>query len=298
MTIKRPGSTQGDGRLAKWARIDGANANSSMISKSSFATVQAALHSLSDCHRIVVFTGAGISTSSGIPDFRSKRGLFRTSSGRRLFDAVSAYINPAEYMQSIERLIPIADQAQPSKFHQMLGKLGNCLLRVYSQNVDGLEAKVSPPLLEGKVVLLHGCLTKLVCSYRPTHSFDKDQNLLWQQCPSCTSMQQTRQNKRSRPIGEIRPRISLYNELTYDEEDILNSMNSDLAAADGLIIAGTTLSVGDARRSVKQFAKQLQSRGRPVIWVSEGKCCVKDAFNLNMSCDEFAALVVEHLCLQ
>ncbi|SGY72946.1 BQ5605_C005g03241 [Microbotryum silenes-dioicae] len=105
--------------------------------------------------RVVVVCGAGISCASGIPDFRSSEGLFdslkrqhpeaRLNTGKDLFDAslFSSEQNASIFYTMIAELKSMADVAQPTAFHSFLKALDDegKLMRVYTQNIDGLEEK-------------------------------------------------------------------------------------------------------------------------------------------------------------
>ncbi|KAL9937550.1 hypothetical protein V8E36_003959 [Tilletia maclaganii] len=107
--------------------------------------------------RIVVICGAGISVSApaNIPDFRSSSGLFQKlkdqhpnaglTSGKDLFDArlFNSEKTSDLFYTMIAELKEMADQAQPTAFHHFLKRLDveGRLLRVYTQNIDGLEER-------------------------------------------------------------------------------------------------------------------------------------------------------------
>ncbi|KAM0750099.1 DHS-like NAD/FAD-binding domain-containing protein, partial [Meredithblackwellia eburnea MCA 4105] len=105
--------------------------------------------------RIAVVCGAGISTASGIPDFRSSEGLFeslkrqypeaRLSSGKDLFDAglFASEETASIFYTMIASLKQMSDKANPTAFHQFLKLLDDegKLFRVYTQNIDGLEER-------------------------------------------------------------------------------------------------------------------------------------------------------------
>lgn len=107
--------------------------------------------------RIVVICGAGVSVSSpaNIPDFRSTAGLFRKlkekhpnaglTSGKDLFDAslFNSSSTSSLFYSMISELKAMADAAAPTTFHHFLKRLDleGRLLRVYTQNIDGLEEK-------------------------------------------------------------------------------------------------------------------------------------------------------------
>lgn len=105
--------------------------------------------------RVAVVCGAGISTASGIPDFRSSSGLFESlkhkypdaklSSGRDLFDVglFSSEHSAAIYYNMIAELRRQTDESEPTRFHRWLKQLDDDgkLFRVYTQNIDALEER-------------------------------------------------------------------------------------------------------------------------------------------------------------
>ncbi|GAA6032969.1 hypothetical protein JCM8097_000076 [Rhodosporidiobolus ruineniae] len=105
--------------------------------------------------RVAVVCGAGISTATGIPDFRSGAGLFKSlkeqypdaklSSGKDLFDVglFSSESNAAIFYNMIAELKKQADSVEPTPFHSWLKELDDegKLFRVYTQNIDALEEK-------------------------------------------------------------------------------------------------------------------------------------------------------------
>ncbi|KWU45121.1 DHS-like NAD/FAD-binding domain-containing protein, partial [Rhodotorula sp. JG-1b] len=105
--------------------------------------------------RVAVVCGAGISTASGIPDFRSGAGLFESlkkqypdaklSSGKDLFDVglFASESNAAIFFNMIAELKKQTDAVEPTAFHSWLKQLDDDgkLFRVYTQNIDALEEK-------------------------------------------------------------------------------------------------------------------------------------------------------------
>ncbi|BGP34630.1 hypothetical protein JCM10296v2_006452 [Rhodotorula toruloides] len=105
--------------------------------------------------RVAVVCGAGISTASGIPDFRSGAGLFKSlkeqhpdaklTSGKDLFDVglFSSEANAAIFYNMIAELKKQTDAVEPTAFHSWLKDLDDegKLFRVYTQNIDCLEER-------------------------------------------------------------------------------------------------------------------------------------------------------------
>ncbi|KAJ2082421.1 NAD-dependent deacetylase hst3 [Coemansia sp. RSA 988] len=118
-------------------------------------SLQEVQRAVQGCQRCIVITGAGISVSSGIPDFRSPDGLFQqlkqryptsVSNGRDLFDAtlfhdpdmVGLFYN---FMGELRNLVSQATHTPTHSFIKELDKHGK-LLRCYTQNIDSLEKRI------------------------------------------------------------------------------------------------------------------------------------------------------------
>ncbi|TAQ88489.1 hypothetical protein B7494_g3203 [Chlorociboria aeruginascens] len=246
--------------------------------------------------KIVVIAGAGISVSAGIPDFRSSTGLFSTlrtqhklkSSGKHLFDA-SVYRNDSSttsFHSMVCELSHLTQNAKPTPFHHMLATLAEegRLLRLYSQNVDGIDTSLKPlatrvPLnIKGpwpKTVQLHGGLEKMVCS-KCGHLSDFDGALFkGPEPPPCEECETTDTVRvagglRSHGIGRLRPRMVLYNEFNPDEEAIGAVSHADLRSRpDAVIVVGTSLKVPGIRRLAKEMCSVTRGRrGGFTAWIN------------------------------
>jgi len=115
--------------------------------------------------RIVVLTGAGISTDSGIPDFRGPRGVWTCDPAAEKMASLQHYMTDSEVRRRAwaTRLGLGDGDCQPNSGHRSLVELEACgkLHTLITQNVDGLhqEAGTSPQL----VVEIHGTLREVVC---------------------------------------------------------------------------------------------------------------------------------------
>ncbi|KAJ5091847.1 hypothetical protein NUU61_006717 [Penicillium alfredii] len=236
---------------------------------------------------IVVIAGAGISTSAGIPDFRSTDGLFKSlqkkhnlkASGKLLFDA-AVYQDDAltaPFHEMVRSLSVEAAKTHPTPFHQMLARLGkeSRLKRLYTQNIDGIETSMPPlatevPLgVKGRwpvTIQLHGSIEKMVCQ-KCRYLCDLDPNRFNESdppaCNECLEKDDIRQmtGQRSHGVGRMRPRIVLYNEHNPDEEAITSVMNADIKSRPRvLIVAGTSLKIPGVRRLVKSLCAVIRSR--------------------------------------
>ncbi|KAF2182173.1 DHS-like NAD/FAD-binding domain-containing protein [Zopfia rhizophila CBS 207.26] len=254
------------------------------------------LKALHKKRKIVVIAGAGISVSAGIPDFRSSGGLFNSlrkqhklkSSGKDLFDA-SVYqddSSTSSFHDMVRSLSQKTKGAEPTAFHHLIATLAQegRLLRLYSQNVDGIDTSLPP--LETKVPLpkkgpfpktiqLHGGLDYMVCSKcHALSQFDAEQfkGPVPPACGNCTENDQVRQvaEKRSHGIGRLRPRMVLYNEHNPDDEAIGSCASLDLRTRpDAVIVAGTTLKVPGVRRIAREMCAVVRDRRDGVtIWIN------------------------------
>lgn len=250
--------------------------------------------------RIVVVTGAGISCSSGIPDFRSSDGLYNMLQQRHpdvllkgsdLFDA-SLFRDPATlrlFYQFIAELKTSIDNAEPSLTHHFISTLNakGRLVRSYTQNIDGFEERLSllgsssedaRCIVNGKTkiktkeirsVQLHGDIHRLRCvvCYTEYQCSDEYLELLRQgsapPCRECIIRCEDRVARaaRSLRVGLLRPAIVLYQEHHPNGEDIGNMCSLDISRKpDLLLIMGTSLKVHGVKKLVKEFAKAVHER--------------------------------------
>lgn len=252
---------------------------------------------LHDRKKIVVIAGAGISVSAGIPDFRSSHGLFRSlrdehklkSSGKELFDA-SVYkddSSTASFHEMVRKMSRMSETAKPTAFHRLVARLAaeGRLLRLYTQNIDGIETALPPLATEvplkhkapwPRTIQLHGGLEKMMCQKcRHISNFQSDlfEGPTPPQCPECVSLDSLRTveaGKRSHGIGRLRPRIVLYNEHNPDEEAIGAVTTSDLRQRpDAVIVVGTSLKIGAVKRIVREMCGIVRDRKiGTAIWIN------------------------------
>ncbi len=113
--------------------------------------------------RNVVFTGAGISTESGIPDFRSKGGIWDKYRPVYFEEFMSSKEARIEYWRRKAELYYELEQAKPNPAHTSLVRLYemDLLQAVITQNVDGLHQEAGLP--DEKVIELHGNTRRVRC---------------------------------------------------------------------------------------------------------------------------------------
>ncbi|EXJ85929.1 hypothetical protein A1O1_06298 [Capronia coronata CBS 617.96] len=255
------------------------------------------LKALRNRRKIVVIAGAGISVSAGIPDFRSSDGLFRSlrdehklkSSGKMLFDA-SVYKDDhstSSFHDMVRKLSTMAENTKPSAFHRFLARLAveGRLLRLYTQNVDGLETSLPPlatqvPLSHKapwpQTIQLHGGLEKMMCqkcrhvSDFQAHLFNGPTPPLCPQCVAADTVRTTHAGKRSHGVGRLRPRIVLYNEHNPDDEAIGAVTRADFRTRpDAVIVVGTSMKIPAVRRIVHEMCQIVRDRREgTTIWLN------------------------------
>ena len=188
---------------------------------------------------VVFFGGAGVSTASGIPDFRSEDGLYHQHFKYPPEEMLSHhfYVSHTEEFYDFYRTRMIALDAKPNQAHYKLAELERAgkLTAVITQNIDGLHQMAGSK----NVLELHGSVHRNIC-----HRCGSVQSAEWimgttgvPRCPECG--------------GPIKPDVVLYEE-SLDEHVLMASVEA-IAAADLLIIGGTSLVVYPAAGLVNYF---------------------------------------------
>ncbi|MEO2026637.1 MAG: NAD-dependent deacylase [Fuerstiella sp.] len=116
---------------------------------------------LSRSENVIAFTGAGISTESGIPDFRSPGGIWANSQPVYFQDFLASADSRYEYWRQKSVSHSDFQNSQPNVGHQVLGKWQDAgrLQAVITQNIDGLHQDAG----SNKVLELHGTARKIMC---------------------------------------------------------------------------------------------------------------------------------------
>jgi NAD-dependent deacetylase len=196
---------------------------------------------LSKSSHIVFFGGAGVSTASDIPDFRSSNGLFskklnRNLSPEQLVSHTFFERYPEEFFQFYKENL-IYPEAKPNKCHLALARLEQMgkLKAIVTQNIDGLHQAAG----SREVYELHGSVLRNYCT--SCHTFyDAEFILNADGIPHCTK------------CGAIvKPDVVLYEE-GLDNSLITKSIQA-ISSADTLIIGGTSLVVYPAAGLIDYF---------------------------------------------
>ena len=196
---------------------------------------------LSNSNNIVFFGGAGVSTASGIPDFRSSDGLYSKKLGRNFSpeQAVSHsfFANHTDEFYNFYKKNLVYPDAKPNDCHIALAKLEriNKLKAVVTQNIDGLHQAAG-----SKVVYeLHGSVLRNYCT--GCHAFYDDKYVINAEgvpiCEKCG--------------GVVKPDVVLYEE-SLDDSVVSGAINA-ISDADTLIIGGTSLIVYPAAGLINYF---------------------------------------------
>ena len=200
---------------------------------------------IDESDNVVFFGGAGVSTESNIPDFRSEKGLYKaqTEYGRSPEEMLSHsfFVNHTETFFDYYKKNLIYKDARPNKAHRALAKLEaqGKLKAVVTQNIDGLHQKAG----NKKVYELHGSTLRNYCM-KCHQYYDLDYIMDEYHCkggvPIC-------------PVcgGIIKPDVVLYEEML--DEDTIDKAVTAISKADVLIIGGTSLVVYPAAGFVRYF---------------------------------------------
>ena len=193
---------------------------------------------ISESDNIVFFGGAGVSTESGIPDFRSVDGLYNQKwkyPPETILSASFFRRYPEEYYR-FHREKLVIDGVKPNRAHLALARLEQegKLRAVLTQNIDGLhQAAGSKNVLE-----LHGSILRAYCS-KCRKPYPADLMNHGQGLPRCSCG------------GVIRPDIVLYEEPL--DQDVLTSAINYIRNAEILIVGGTSLNVYPAAGLINYY---------------------------------------------
>lgn len=188
--------------------------------------------------KIVFFGGAGVSTESGIPDFRSVDGLYNQKYKYPPEQILSHtfFVNKTEEFFDFYRDKMICPNAKPNTAHKVLAKMERIgkLSAIVTQNIDGLHTMAGSK----KVLELHGCVNRNYCQ-KCGKMFDAEFILKSKGIPHCECG------------GIIKPDVVLYEE-SLDNEVVSEAVR-EIRSCDTLIVAGTSLTVYPAAGMINYF---------------------------------------------
>ena len=225
---------------------------------------------IKESKKIVFFGGAGISTESGIPDFRSVDGLYNQKYDRSPEEILSHSFymrHPDEFFRFYRDKMLYLD-AKPNKGHLALAKLEEMgkLTAVVTQNIDGLHQKAG-----NKVVYeLHGSVLRNYCQrcgkFYSAQEIQKSEGI-----PTCECG------------GRIKPDVVLYEE-SLDQKTMEGAIRA-IREADMLIVGGTSLAVYPAAGLIHYYQGDhlvlINKTATPMD--SRADLCIQDSFGDVMS---------------
>ena len=198
---------------------------------------------------IVFFGGAGVSTESGIPDFRSVDGLYNQKYDyppETILSHTFFMRRPGEFYRFYRDKMLVLD-AEPNSAHKKLAELERAgkLRAVVTQNIDGLHQKAG----SREVYELHGSVLRNYCT-KCGRFYNGEYMLHSEGVPVCACG------------GTIKPDVVLYEEGL--DTDTVNKSVAAIAAAQVLIVGGTSLAVYPAAGLIDYF------RGDKVVLINKG----------------------------
>ena len=222
---------------------------------------------IDESKNIVLFTGAGISVPSGIPDFRSSNGLYNQKSNTNYSpeEVVSHtfLMHKTELFYEFYKTKMIYKEAKPNKAHYFfadLEKQGK-LKAVVTQNIDGLHIKAG-----NKVVYeIHGTVLENYCTHcGKQFSLDYIMNMPGvPKCDVCGNL--------------VRPNVVLYEEPL--DEQVWNKAAKAISEADCLIVVGTSLVVYPAAQLLYYF------KGKNLVLINKQATPMDNIANLVINDD-------------
>lgn len=206
---------------------------------------------LKESNNIVFFGGAGMSTESGIPDFRSSNGLWNEKlkinfTPEQLVSHSFFVRYPEEFFEFYKSKL-IYPEAKPNAGHLALAELEKMgkLKAIVTQNIDGLHQMAGSK----NVFELHGSVHRNYCT-KCNEFYDADFIMNSKGIPTCRKCG-----------GGVKPDVVLYEECL--DEDTINGAVSAIEKADTLIIGGTSLVVYPAAGLINYF------RGKNLVLINK-----------------------------
>ncbi len=213
-------------------------------------------NAIDKANRIVFFSGAGMSTASGIPDFRSATGLYKNVYRAEEMLSHTFFENDPELFYEFYKEKMLYPEAKPNYAHEFIARLQDKKdVSVVTQNIDGLHQAAGSK----KVYELHGSILRNYCT-RCHKFFDLDYIIKSDGIPCCDK------------CGSIiKPDVVLYEE-GLDEQTISDAISA-IASCDLLVVCGTSLVVYPAASFIRYF------RGDTLAIVN------RDATSYDSQCD-------------
>ncbi|CAF3666544.1 unnamed protein product [Adineta steineri] len=253
-----------------------------------YKTLDDAVDLIRKCKNILVLTGAGISVSCGIPDFRSRNGIYarlreefpELPNPQSMFDIEYFSQDPRPFFRFAKEIWP--GQYQPSLAHYFIAELERReqLLRNYTQNIDSLEHLC--PIK--RLIQCHGSFSTATCRhcFNRVTSDEIKKEILQQIIPHC--------HKCSKTINKaiLKPDIVFFGEPL--PEDFHKTISIDKDKCDLLIVMGSSLKVKPV-----SLVSELLPAHIPQILINRERLPHK-SFDIELlgNCD----LIINEICLR
>jgi NAD-dependent deacetylase len=222
---------------------------------------------LKDSNNIVFFGGAGVSTASKIPDFRSSNGIFNeklneTFTPEQLVSYTFYMKYPKEFFNFYKSKLIYPD-AKPNNAHIALARLEEMgkLKAIVTQNIDGLHQMAGSK----NVFELHGSVHRNYC-VKCREFYDASFIINSKDIPTCMKCG-----------GTVKPDVVLYEEGLDDK--VINGAINAISKADTLIIGGTSLVVYPAAGLINYF------KGKNLILINKSSTSADKRANLVINDD-------------
>ena len=227
---------------------------------SDLATLQTIIN---HAHRLVFFGGAGVSTESGIPDFRSQDGLYHQKYDvpPETILSHSYFVRHTEAFYRFYRDKMICLSAKPNAAHKKLAEMEQkgILSAVVTQNIDGLHQMAGSKT----VYELHGSVHRNYCE-RCHACYDAEWILQTEGVPHCPHCG-----------GRVKPDVVLYGEMLDDR--VVTGAVRAVAGADTLSVGGTSLVVYPAAGLINYYT------GNKLVLINKGQTSADAMANLTIN---------------
>lgn len=215
---------------------------------------------INESNNIVFFGGAGVSTESGVPDFRSVDGIYNQKYDyppEVILSHNFFFAKPKEFYKFyFDKLV--YPSIKPNNCHKKLKELEDkgILKAIITQNIDGLHEQAGSK----NVITIHGTINKNYCT-KCNKEYDLNDMLSFKDLPICSCG------------GLIKPDVVLYGE-PLNNDNYMNAIKY-ISEADTLIVGGTSLNVYPAAGLINYF------KGKNLIIINKEKLNINCTLEIN-----------------
>lgn len=216
---------------------------------------------------LVVFSGAGISTESGLPTYRDDHGLWKNQELSELMSAGGYYENPQAVLEVLNEMRLLCYKAEPNDAHKKIAELEKFFdVTIITQNVDNLHERAGSPM----VIHLHGKLSEVTssnnrCNKKYIKEYPMDRLI--------------KLGDKADDGSQLRPNVILFGEYLTEYSKAVDIIKT----ADIFLIIGTSLKVFPASQLVKYAP------------IEATKYCINPDVNVSLSQIDYKA-IVESAC--